>query len=573
MTTTPDVGRRDQTFDYVIVGAGASAMGLVHGLLSRYKRKGHPPFTIAVLERGPWLCDAATKPPSRWCSASHYKSNSVELHDSVVIGNRHVDIPVGKGLGGTTNINACLCTPPAADDFDSWPAPWNESIAQSIAALQDEMSINGALYTHNVGENPYESNEDSKNVNGPTARETVFPSLVTNVPLSVAPEDNGPTYVRRNYFESLVQPILKENPKLSDSVSFLCDFEVQRLLFDEHDSRVIGIEGPTSQHAVYARREVILCAGAIESPVMLLVSGMGHEQDLNEIDVIPKRKGSSGVGRRLRDHVLVPRVFLSPWTPPKLSPNGVHALCHISENDYRFQLIFNDSAVYSQLVPQFIASFIRRRICKPRIIKSTVNFLSELAFQSLRLILFLLVSCTPLYFVLRYFVVTINIALLNPKSTGTVSIRQRRNDEPLRRQNVQVIIHAGYLNDPNDIKALWEGWKMSSEQFELFLDQCIEVLPGFLFQGFATGSTWFASFATHFALPYFHWCGTCAMKTEGNDEWVVDANLRMRDVGGLRVCDASVFPTTISGPTALTCAALGHSFARVLISTNKKKCQ
>ena len=566
----------DQTFDYVIVGAGASAMGLVYGLLAPYKQTGRPPFTIAVLERGPSRGDAATKSPSQWCSASHYASSSVELHDSVIIGNRIVGIPVGKGLGGTTNINATLCTPPAADDFDSWPAPWNESIVQSIAVLQDEMSTNGALYTHNVGENSYESNVDNKNVKVSAPRETTFPSLVTNVPLSVAWENNGATYVRRNYYESLVQPLLNENPILADSVSFLCEFEVQRLLFDKDDhSLVIGVEGPSSQDAVYARREVILCAGAIESPAMLLVSGIGHEQDLNEIGVRPKRTGSiTAVGRRLRDHILVPRVLLSPWTPRVLSPNGVHALYHVSKNDHRFQFIFNDSAVYSQLVPQFVASFIRRRICKPRIIKSLVNCILELAFQCLRLVLFLLVSYTPLCFVLRYFVITINIALLNPKSTGTVSIRQlQRNDEPLRRQHVQVVVDAGYLSDPGDIKALWEGWNMCSGQFESFLCQCIELLPGFLFRGFATGSTWFTLFASQFALPYFHWCGTCAMKTEDNEEWVVDANLRMRDVAGLRVCDASVFPTTISGPTALTCAALGHSFATVLLTTNEKKYQ
>lgn len=61
------------------------------------------------------------------------------------------------------------------------------------------------------------------------------------------------------------------------------------------------------------------------------------------------------------------------------------------------------------------------------------------------------------------------------------------------------------------------------------------------------------------------------MKTDSNIEWVVDSSLRVRDIPGLRVCDASVFPTTISGPTALTCAALGHILAGLLLQSNDKK--
>jgi len=566
-----------QEFDFVIVGAGASAMGLVNGLLSRFK-KDSPSFTIAVLERGNGPPHAnVTASPNRWCDASHKESSSVQLVDSL-IGNRVVDIPVGKGLGGTTNVNACLCTAPARDDFSAWPAPWKDSIFRSVGVIQEEMIANDALYYHDTCDNPYESGawKDSKTTTS-FERETVFPSLITRVPLSVAKKDDG-TFLRRNYYDALVEPLLRDHPHLTDFITFHRDFEVQSLLFDEHDLRVIGVEGPK---AIYARREVIVCAGAIESPALLLVSGIGHAQDLKQAGVRPIRKAScTGVGRRLRDHVLVPRVVLSPWAPRTLSPNGVHAIYYTDKGEYRYQFILNDAAVYSQLVPHFVASFVRRRISHPAFIMATVNFLLDGLFRCLRFLFMLLISYTPLYFVLCYFVITVNIALLNPRSTGRVAIRRRQagdNREQLRRKDVHILVNAGYLSDPEDVTALFIGWNTCTQRFESFLSRCVELLPGFFFRGVSLFSRqtphakWFHKYASHFGLPYFHWCGTCAMQTEENAEWVVDSCLRVRDIPGLRVCDASVFPTTISGPTALTCAALGHGLANLLLLNTEYK--
>ena len=494
-----------------------------------------------------------------------------------MIGNRVVDIPVGKGLGGTTNVNATLCTPPAADDFASWPSPWNDSLMHSVEVIQDEMVTNDALYHHtSIDDHPYAALEilkESETVNN-LQRQCVFPSLMTAVPLSLAKKDDH-TFVRRNYYDALIEPLLRCFPHLMDSIAFIQDFEVQRLLFDRDDLRVVGVEGPEHQ-TIYARSETIVCAGAIESPALLLLSGIGHRKDLEQAGVCPKRKSScAAVGRGLRDHILVPRVFLSPWSPRALSPNGVHAIFCDQVEGSRFQFIVNDAAVYSQLVPHFVASVVRRRF-----IHTTLNLVMDGVFRSLRFLLTILVSYTPLYFFLRYWIITVNIALLNPKSTGTVTVRQKESlqkDEPLRRKNVDVLVDAGYLSDPTDIRALRKGWDTCTERFDSFFGKCVEVLPGVLFRGLSVWTKespleakWFDTFVTNFSLPYFHWCGTCAMKNE-NEEWVVDSSLRVRDIPGLRVCDASVFPTTISGPTALTCAALGHGLADILLDDNEKK--
>ncbi len=86
----------------------------------------------------------------------------------------------------------------------------------------------------------------------------------------------------------------------------------------------------------------------------------------------------------------------------------------------------------------------------------------------------------------------------------------------------------------------------------------------------------FAAFVQRFVLSYFHYIGTCRMKrndeteNDSNGDWVVNEQFQVRDIKSLRICDASVYPTLISCPTALTCAALGHTLANILLNNEKK---
>jgi choline dehydrogenase-like flavoprotein len=98
----------------------------------------------------------------------------------------------------------------------------------------------------------------------------------------------------------------------------------------------------------------------------------------------------------------------------------------------------------------------------------------------------------------------------------------------------------------------------------------IEVFPGPLVRrlySYHLDWSWFKRFSRSSCLPYFHWCGTCAMVTasrENEEACVVDSQLRVKHFLSLRVCDASVFPTTLSAPPALTCAAMGHLLGSIL---------
>jgi choline dehydrogenase-like flavoprotein len=154
---------------------------------------------------------------------------------------------------------------------------------------------------------------------------------------------------------------------------------------------------------------------------------------------------------------------------------------------------------------------------------------------------------------------------------------------PLRRRDVELEIRLGYLDAPEDVEAVRRGWIASQALEETLLGGVsgIEVFPGLLVRrlgwprlranGWSLASGLdlerFEAFARATCLPYFHWCGSCRMVASPDDDrGVVTPDLKVRGCRGLRICDASVFPSTVSAPTALTCAALGHLFgSRILV--------
>eukprot|EP00537_Pseudo-nitzschia_pungens_P017367 CAMPEP_0172402196 /NCGR_PEP_ID=MMETSP1061-20121228/53694_1 /TAXON_ID=37318 /ORGANISM="Pseudo-nitzschia pungens, Strain cf. pungens" /LENGTH=125 /DNA_ID=CAMNT_0013136107 /DNA_START=6 /DNA_END=380 /DNA_ORIENTATION=- len=115
------------------------------------------------------------------------------------------------------------------------------------------------------------------------------------------------------------------------------------------------------------------------------------------------------------------------------------------------------------------------------------------------------------------------------------------------------------------LKKAWDAFEMVTlrSSFELFPSPIFSAL-----QPLQSKKFWFEVYCRYFLLPYYHYSGTCAMlsgsENEDNPDWVVDPYLRLRGHDGLYICDASVFPSMVSNPPALTCAALGYDFSRTI---------
>ena len=558
-------------FDYVIVGAGPSAMGLVLGLLTKMTTR-TPPFTIVVIDRGSGPPHSTkTKNLSDWPDAATIQSTSSTILKTT-IGDYIVDIPIGRGLGGTTNINAGLCTPPAAVDFEIWPEPWKGSMMNSVKSVLDIMFENGALAFQRNSIPPFlsirESNTDLRDEpTGLLWTEAVYPQLITNLQFA-AKKTKGGKFIRKNYYEALIEPLLKTNSHFNDYISWFKLTEVQRILFQDH--LATGVECYSLAEGMFqvtARREVIICAGAFESPALLLVSGLGRDDDLEKASIEPHMMGSKmGVGRNLRDHLIVPKAILVPWLFYMQSPNTVQALMQFSSGEDRFQMALNDSTCFTQLIPYILASKVRRN---PSLASPD---LMEVLFSIVRFVLRLVLTYSPLYLLFRHCTFVINIILMNPKSKGRIWLKRKtpHSSKPTRRMDMVINVDSCYFSDSRDIKALEKGWNICHERCNTWFKQGIEVFPGqAIRRGY--GDDWFRKFTAFTSLPYYHWCGTCSIESHEREDWVVDSHLKVRGLLGLRVCDASVFPSTVTGPTAITCAALGYEFASILLSHKKKK--
>jgi choline dehydrogenase-like flavoprotein len=555
-------------FDFVIVGAGPSAMGLLLGLLEAHCNGECLPFSVAILERGQSqiIDDDRLKSPCRWFEISHEASSSSRyvsmLHASLDNG-RMVSIPTGRGVGGGSNINACLCVAPPVDDFRDWPEPWNLHVIESIQHVQNCLEQNKCLV----------DGMSTKSLKSSKTKPDCVPCIAKF-------NANNHQVERVNYFQGLIHSLLQKYKYMGEQLHWICGAEVQRLLIQE--KTVIAVEVQMSSGSfitIRARKEVILCAGSLETPALLMASGIGT----CEATTISGASNSfiiDGVGKNLRDHIILPRVLLAP-TFRSSSINGIHKITPFDiGGDNKFLLL--TTTTMPEIALHFFSDIVHNYWHSAVPSNSVFNFLWVI----LENLMWLLVLHTPIYYVLKFCFTTMNLSLVTPRSSGSVTIKPKEglsSNSIHRRKDFDLQIDLGYLRDCQDVKALRDGWVASPIICPESFSNRLEIFPGALvrslYQNFSQRSNannrsknagdWFSSFAQDTYLPFFHWCGTCAIqsKRSGNkdDAWVVDSQLRVRTLRALRVCDASVFPNNLSVPPALACASIGHFLASLIL--------
>ena len=546
MTPLVDEEESDEepsSFDYVIVGAGPSAMGLLYGLLSPYRDGRKPPFTIAVVERGhgplpgqeektSWKIQ---RDPRRWYQAAHTPDSPYVVHHTSEMTGRKIDIPVGSGPGGSSNINACLCMAPLSEDLEKWPNPWKLHLLDTAKEIQGILEKNGALDFGLSGDNEVPSPLDK--------------SIETSsrVPAMVAKGKDGRTFERKTYFSGLLEPLLERHPHLVSNLSWFRGAEAQRVLF--HGTKAIGVEVQVenSFKKIMASKELILSAGAIESPALLLLSGCQSK--------------TPGIGKNLKDQIIFPRLYFHSWRKvKKQSCNTIARTGSLKVDGSMFQVSVCDSACNEFILPGTISLWIRRK-CQNRFVQTVFEYI----YQVHKRILWGMIKLTPVGAILRCCCSPVLICLMHPVSSGTVEVSTtlvNSTDPIIRKKDVEVFVESGYLKESRDVELCAKAWrvlKKAPTTFDPFSGSFFRALEHLRID-------WFAPFIWLLSQPYYHWCGTCSMESEFNSEWVVDANLCVRNYDSIRVCDASVFPTTISSPPGLTCSAMGLLLGRKILS-------
>jgi len=524
-------------FDYVVIGGGSAGCVLA-GRLSE-----DPTLRVALLEAGPPDRSVLIHCPAGLAAMA--KASGLNWGFETVpqpgLNGRRGYQPRGKVLGGSSSINAMIYLRGQREDFDGWAAAGNPGWSF------DEVLPYFRRAEGNV--RPALAGDALHGADGPlTVQDLLQPNRCARLFVQAAQQAglplnddfNGATQEgaglyqvthrggeRCNTAKAYLGPALGR-----PNLQVITDAQATRLLFDGDSRRVTGVEyvqgGATRQLA--ARREVLLAAGALQSPQLLLHSGIGPGDHLQALG-ITTRLDLPGVGNNLHDHIDVVQVMDAP---------GVREL-------------FGLSLVGAWDTLQGILEW-RRHRSGPL----TTNFAEAGAF--LRSSPGQAVPDLQLHFVTGKLVnhgrttvfghgYSCHVCLLHPKSRGTLRLASA---DPL----AAPLIDPAFFQEPSDLDRMVAGVK---HMRRILAQPALAPLGGRELAATAglASDAQIVDFLRQHADTIYHPVGTCRMGPDATRD-VVDARLRVHGVQGLRVVDASVMPSIVGGNTNAPTIMIGE---------------
>lgn len=484
--------------DYVIVGAG-SAGCVVAARLSE-----DPSCEVTLLEAGDEDRSSDVHQPNRWpvlWDRAEGWGYATTLQPGYNL--RSIPCPRGKVLGGTSSINAMIYIRGDRRDFDNWRDLGNEGWGWEDVLpyfLKSEDQARGASALHGVG-GPLSVSD----LISPDARSLAFVEAAVRCGFRRNSDFNG----ERREGAGLYQVTMRDGKRCSTADAFLrpamgrsslrvvTRARVLRVVIDGDRARAVEYFDGSQVLHVHARREVILCAGAIDSPRLLMLSGIGDPAQLEALG-IKVNVPLPGVGANLTDHPGTSLAF-GLRLPGTSRPTTNHA---------EGGLFMKSSTLES-------------------------GFEADLQFFAVPFAPFLIAATTQSQ------MMGIAAQACRPRSRGRVALRSADPaDAPL--------IDPAYLTHREDLLLQMEGVRTIrriAASAPLNEHIAAEVVPG----AQVTEDTALEVAIRATSGCIWHPVGTCRMGTE-NDA-VVDAQLRVRGTRSLRVVDASVMPQITSGNT------------------------
>ncbi len=527
----------DDIFDFVIVGAGSAGCVLAERLSACGR------YTVAVIEAGGSDRRFWVQTPLGYGKTFYNKSITWAYfaEPDPGFGGRRDYWPRGKLLGGSGSINAMVWIRGAPEDFDEWAA--GGAVGWSYA---DCLPFFKAIEDSEAGEDAWRGRGGAVRISDisgrlhPLARRfldaAVQAGFAPNPDFNGAHQEGVGVYqinVKNGWRVSAAKAFLRPAARRAN-VRVLTETLATRIVFDGR--RVCGVEvrhgGET--RVIGARREVILSAGAVNSPQLLQISGVGQAAHLKAIGVEPLCD-CPAVGRHLQDHVGINYTYRSR-VPTLNDALGAWRGRLVAGVDF----LLRSKGPLSLSLNQ-AGGFVRSRpgLQRPDI-QLYLQAISTVAAKA---------GTRPLLAPDPFSAFSLGLSNCRPTSRGTVLAKSADPLDPPR-------IAPNALATPEDIEAVLAGVKLLRRLArQPALSEVIEaeLAPG---AGVIADDELIEDFRRRGGTVY-HPAGTCRMAPT-RESGAVDLNLRVFGVEGLRVVDASVFPTIVSGninaPVMMTAA-------------------
>jgi choline dehydrogenase len=462
-----------------------------------------------LLEAGDAPDDLAVRQPGQWTSLLGGRWDwAYATQPDDALGGRRIAWPRGKGIGGSSLIHAMAHLRGHRLDFDGWSALGNPGWDYASVLpffIRSERNERGPSPFHGA-DGPLHVGD----TRDPSDAHVAFLSAAAELghasradwDFNGAQQEGGAGFYQktiRNGLRHSVADAYLGPAGARANLTVRPGAQATRLLFDRR--RVVGVEFASGGRLqrVRAEREVVVCAGVIESPKLLMLSGIGHADALRRLG-LPVVADVPGVGRNLQDH---PRITVA-----------YRALRDIRGSSASAGLFLRSSGRPASASPD-IELFFGRGLSAPS--------------QTL----------------------AVAFAFTQPQSRGSIELASA---DPL----APPLIRAGYFDSPADMAAMVEGIAIAralahAKALAPWRGSALD--PGHE----ASSPTDLAAFVRRSSETFFHPAGTCRMGGDGSA--VVDHELRVRGVDGLRVADASIMPVVVNAPLNAACVMIGERAA------------